>query len=314
MCCALLICAAPRATRAQEASNAAPASETTPTEHLVHVQVALSACPDAAQLQAALQPLLGEQARLQVSPEPAATGVRSIAVQDEGARYRIAVGDKRRDVEDPARDCAERARVAAVFIALNVQSDDKTPPAPPPPPAPPTTAPEPALRLALRVYGGIAGAPGDPIAAAAGLGASLERGAWRVTLDAMWLGTQQRQLARSDGLVSQLRLTRVPWTIGVAHHLSFGAVRLGPSLGLALDVLQLRGEQVTRPQVETRVNLGAIAALDLRVLLGGGARLLAQGSITGFPRAYRVAIDPLGTLARTPRLWLGASLGVEWAL
>jgi hypothetical protein len=40
------------------------------------------------------------------------------AVEDLGPRYRVAVGEHGKIYADPARDCVERARVAAAFIAL----------------------------------------------------------------------------------------------------------------------------------------------------------------------------------------------------
>ncbi|HOU93139.1 MAG TPA: hypothetical protein PLU22_18935, partial [Polyangiaceae bacterium] len=79
-------------------------------------------CPSAAEVGAALEPLLDEPARSQLAAAPA----ERLRVVDHGDRYRIEVGTTVREVADPERDCAERARISAVFIAMNLA----LPPAP----------------------------------------------------------------------------------------------------------------------------------------------------------------------------------------
>jgi hypothetical protein len=63
-------------------------------------------------------------------------------VQDFGDRYAVTVKGRRRDYHDEPRDCAKRAHVAAVFIALTLAPPDiPLPEQPEPAPPPRATAP-----------------------------------------------------------------------------------------------------------------------------------------------------------------------------
>ena len=85
----------------------------------LHVEVPGGSCPNARQVEAALAPVLERNVTLVV--EPSGPETRRARVLDRGARYVIEIDGARREVEDPQRDCVERARVASVFIALNMQ-------------------------------------------------------------------------------------------------------------------------------------------------------------------------------------------------
>jgi hypothetical protein len=76
----------------------------------------------------------------------------------------------------------------------------------------------------------------------------------------------------------------------------------------------MRGLSLERPQTELRVNPGLALAADFGLRLSSRVvvRLRAHG--TGFARAYDLRVEPLGRQARTPRLWLGASLGLDLRL
>src|SRR5215831_2357586 len=72
----------------------------------------VGACPDVA----SMRHLLGKL----VSADEA-RGV-SISVQDQGPHYRIVVREKVMTLDDPARDCAARARQAAAVVANELRS------------------------------------------------------------------------------------------------------------------------------------------------------------------------------------------------
>ena len=116
----------------QAASGDAPAAVETP---------APPPCPDADAVWAAAVNLLGSGRR----PTPAVRA--TLAVEDLGARYRVSIAGHSREVTDDAHDCARRAQVAAVFVALTLappevplQSEAPSPPPPPPPPRSPPPA------------------------------------------------------------------------------------------------------------------------------------------------------------------------------
>src|SRR5437660_611079 len=69
-------------------------------------------CPEREALLGALRPVLGEEALRSTS------GVSRVS--DLGDRFEVIALGQTRQYADPARDCAERARVAAVFITLAV--------------------------------------------------------------------------------------------------------------------------------------------------------------------------------------------------
>src|SRR5664279_1629553 len=122
-------CACPRA---------AIASESIPSE----------TCPSREAIDAAVTALLGKTL---VSSED----MKLVDVMDLGERYVITVKGRTREYSDELRDCAKRARVAAVFVALTLAPPDiasteappqsefqaaEPPPAPPASPAPAATA------------------------------------------------------------------------------------------------------------------------------------------------------------------------------
>src|SRR4051794_848353 len=96
-------------TVATETTRAAPVEAA--RQDSIPVDV-VGACPDADALERALAGIL--------SAEEAA-GV-SIAVQDQGAHYRIVVREEATTLDDPGRACAARARQAAVVIAADLRS------------------------------------------------------------------------------------------------------------------------------------------------------------------------------------------------
>jgi len=292
----------------------------------VRVQVEADACPSAALLEQKLAPLLPGVTLAFAAPSSSPSSsppspAQSVSVSDLGERYAIEVAGLSREVQDPARDCVERARVAAVFIALNLAQKPEPEPAPQPappaesaPPPEPTDEPQepPGLQLGLRVFGdGAYALAPERGALGGGLGAWLGHGAWRVALDVGVLSPVRVSFAPADGAVSVLRL---PVVASAGFRLRVGRLELGPSVGLALDVLHLRGVEVLRPQSQLRFDPGlsvaAEAGLRLAPALVVGLRVHAEA----LARAYALRVDPLGPLAHTPRLWLGASLGLDWQL
>ena len=94
-----------------------------------------SACPRPQEVLAALRTLIPAD---RLDRRLTASGGAPFVVQliDLGIRYRIVAAGSMREYRDEARDCAYRARVAAVFVALTL--DPGAPP--PPPPAAPSSS------------------------------------------------------------------------------------------------------------------------------------------------------------------------------
>src|SRR5436190_5216433 len=135
-------------------------SQPAPSEGLV-IETA-GQCPAREAVVAALLPVLGEEAMR--------TTAGATRVSDLGDRFEVTVLGQTRQYPDATRDCAERARVAAVFIALAVRPPVFAPPSPPSPPAvvrsvapppPPAEPPAPAAWRSVAVGARFDGGPGD---------------------------------------------------------------------------------------------------------------------------------------------------------
>jgi hypothetical protein len=284
----------------------------------LHIEVAAGACPDAGQLGQALTPVLEPSVTLVF--EATASTTRSARVTDEGQAYAIEIDGERREVADTRRDCVERARVAAVSIALNMQAARPEPPKEPEPepepqepeepeePEPPPLAP--GFGAALFALGEHATDVGRT---AFGAGASLfYAGApFRFELSAAVLAPIALALTPRDDVRGRVDLMRVPLGLTASYLLRVGAFELGPLLGLALDVLHMKGQGVARPQTELRLSAGVVLGASVHLWISRHIGLFLQAQMRAFPRAYRLAVEPTGALGQTPRVWLGAQLGAE---
>lgn len=285
----------------------------------VHVELDPDACPGAALLRQKLQPLLGDDVELVIESAPAGdAGSARASVRDFGAAYAVEVGELRREVGDGARDCVERARVAAVFIALNVKpppAAEEPPPEPsePEPPEPEPAADEQRTRWGVRLSGEAAYAVAiDRSAFGASAALWLGLGALRLDAGVGGLSPAQVELDARAGVQGSVALMRIPLTASASYLWRAGPLAFGPALGLAVDLLRLRGEGVERPQTELRVNPGGFAAADAHLRLTPALSTVLRVALAAFPRAYDLSVDPEGRFARTPRLWLSASLGIAW--
>lgn len=295
------------------------ASAQTP-QHL-GLQVA-RACPSREQVASELEPLLQGYALAEAAPDVVAS------VEDLGESYRIGVGRAAREVRDPARKCLERARVAAVFLALNLPSQEvatsSAPPLPPPraqtrsrdeglvPDHPATPARE-AHAVELRPFVLAEAASGAGVASTGvGVGASLRLGAVAVSLlGALTTPTTPYQ---ATGQPPRFELQRVPLSLLVGWETTLSMLGLGVEAGPAVDVLRFDGKAVPNPERALRANLGVRFNAVVRVR--ASRRLAAEllPVISWFPRTYLVQVEPSNLLAETPRFWLGVTLGLNYQI
>jgi hypothetical protein len=276
-----------------------------------------SSCPTAALVRAQLSPLLRDYELSAESPSHTAQ------VEDLGESYSVRIGSAWRKIRDPERDCLERARVAAVFLALNL-------PTPATQPAlvasPPTSTPSEdtgeapvgavadegrSFAAALRLLALAETAPGaGVVTTGAGAGVTLPLGPLAFSLLATV--TTPTRPYQVDSQPRQFELWRVPLAALLHLGRDFGGLGLGIESGLALDILRFRGESVPNPDTLVRVNPGwrVNGMLSWRADRRLGAFLLPE--ISFFPRTYVVRVEPTSVLAETPRWWIGLSLGLEY--
>lgn len=238
-------------------------------------------------------------------------------VEDLGESYRVSVAGASREVRDPARQCLERARVAAVFFMLNLP--DSVPAAepptpvetPPPQPGPDVPPPRATRALELRPFADAEAAWGAGVASTGiGLGASLRLGSVAITLlGAMTTSTTPYQ---PNGAPPRFELRRWPFAALLGWEASLGMLGLGAEVGPALDVLSFDGKVVPNPDGAVRLNPGVRfnAVLRVRAHRHLAAELLPV--ISWFPRTYLVRVEPSQFLAETPRFWLGVALGLNY--
>lgn len=90
-----------------------------------------------------------------------------------------------------------------------------------------------------------------------------------------------------------------------------GRWRVVAEVGPALDLWRFRG-RAPESQVQWRAMLGGVAKLSVGYFGWGGAGPWVSLLVSGFPRAHRFVVEPLGEVGQTRRLWLGARIGAAW--
>jgi hypothetical protein len=295
---------------------------------------ATGACPGADAVRAALLPLAG-----QVGPQPAGMAAH---VTDLGSRFQIAAAGQSGLFIDAGRDCAERARVAAVFIALalnppTLQARAPVPPAAAPAPASgaaavaapaavrdgadlaramaPVATPPPSRRwFALAVVARLDGASTDGAGAVdVGGGPEVRAAAGRGAFGAAAGASLLSPTTKAFGSVP-VRERRFPFSLSAtARHALPARLAIAGDLGVALVPFTLQGQQLGAPAPATRLDVGAHVAVALRLPpVWGWVAPVFDVHADYFPRTYELSVNPLGTIGSSSHLWLGASLGLSF--
>jgi len=290
-----------------------------PALALPPAEIAVSArgeCPAAERVQRQLAPLLVET-RVHAGSEGSA---EQVWVADEGRGFRVKVRDVERAIDNPARDCEERARIAAVLVALVVDpplsAGDSTAaePAPRPrsaavPAPPPARLPPAELRWASMAgaTAALAPAPDGPRTWGVGpvLRALMGQAAWDVSLSAAFLSPVTLDLETGG-----VRLTRFPLDLSASWIFGVAGARGVVGAGVAGDLLHLTGTGVSQAQSSLRFDVGLRSHAGFRFRFG--AEVWGVGEISGtfFPRPYEFEVPPNGVVGHTPAVWLAATLGV----
>jgi hypothetical protein len=282
-----------------------------------------TACPTPAQVVAVLRRLLP---RTKVIAETGSAAPADAAITDEGTQYRVTIAGQERFFVDGARQCAERARHAAVFVALVLDPPLVPGPAEPTPAAPPTPPPSPppserpaavsppptlgALDFTLGTVLQVAPAAGDRrTTVAAGvmawarakrgfhlaLGTGVLRGAFQfddIAADAWWVPIH---------LAAGITYETEPWEVGA---------EVGPSA----TILSVRGRELEQAESQVRVEWGGRASAFSRFWFSKNFALYLAGEALVRPSTYALLIQPQGPIGFTPGLWLGGSAGLSCRL
>ncbi|HSS37243.1 MAG TPA: hypothetical protein VLT58_00595 [Polyangia bacterium] len=178
----------------------------------------------------------------------------SVQITDLGDGFEVTVGREVQRYADPARDCTERARVAAVFVAL-VLSPPAAPaprptapiaiaPLPPPVPAPP--APD-AFRAGVAARFDAAAGGGQAATGGAAIG-----GEARLSVGRHALGIQATAavLTATESVLKDVRVReqRFPCSLAATLRRRAGQhVELAGAAGVSLTPFTLRGQGLMSP-------------------------------------------------------------------
>jgi len=319
-----------------EAAN--PASGDSPAEppgEAVHPGiVGPSTCPQPAAVWAELRTLMPLDRLDALFGQQGSGGRARVEIFDLGIPYRIVAAGRVREYRDEARDCAARARVAAVFVALAIDlAEASTAKAaapdvarPLPPPAAPlpvsaasaqaaaSAAPEAvvgraaAVRLQLGATVDASTDSGNRVAEPGlALRVSVGRGRWTFAGGASALLPVDVEVG---GV--RLRQYRAPADAGARLVLS-GARRLEPyvELGVGATVISERGVELASAQTRTTVELGVRGAFG--VSLETASRFAPFFAIHAqvIPAPPTIFALPRRDVGRTPLLWLGLTAGAS---
>jgi len=280
-----------------------------------------SRCPTPAAVWQKLVPLVPGDVlvdRLRVAGGPAPP----IQVIDLGTSFLVTAGHRVREYPEPARDCGERARFAALFIAIATGADPASVGAAAVPPArpeavtavaaPPGDGPrQPRLRLDVGASaaatlggGGATIAPGLAVRSGFGAGRLVPVAALAV-------------VGPADGNAGGVDIREWQGTADLDLRSAFrsiGAFRAYVELGAVLEVISDRPTNLAAAQSQLSYAVGPRAAVG--VLMGTHARmspfLLVHGA--WFPRAPERFALPAGDLGRAAPWNIGATGGVSWGL
>ena len=251
----------------------------------------------------------------------------SIHIEDLGPTFRISVLDKIREYREEARECAYRAKVAALFAALIIdpaallnsalceRPPCLTAPAPAPPArvetkALPALPPRPLVRIEISPTLVTGLGAEDPAAHWGGvLRLALGRGRIVPILGAVALWPADTSIGGVH-----LRQWRLPVDIGLRATLWGSWIDFYGELGLAFALLSERALDLAAARSQTGVELGGRVGVGARLARRAGLTPFASLQAEFLPDPPSVFALPRGVAGRTPYVWMGACVGASWGL
>jgi hypothetical protein len=287
----------------------------------LHVGGPNAVCPTPKQVATLLERML---VRTKITADSRPPGAVEATVSDHGAHFRVTVAGQERSFDDAARQCAERARHAAVFLAL-VLDPLMTADLAPEPPA--------------------VGAPPAPqLDSARPSGERRRQGLqWEMTLGGVMLvapAAERRRTALAEGIAVFARAKRgfhLALGAGVLHgSLQFDAANadawwapidvaagfstrasvweVGAELGPNASILFIAGENLKQAERQVRVEVGGRVSLWSRFWVTQQFAVFLATETVVRPFPYILDIDPRGGIGQMPAIWLGASAGLAASL
>ncbi|HEY4185342.1 MAG TPA: hypothetical protein VGP07_09750 [Polyangia bacterium] len=230
---------------------------------------------------------------------------------DLGLSYRILAAGQMREYRDERRDCASRARVAAVFVALSIDPAETSPVSPPSArPAPPVAvagnAPLSVARidLGVTVQGGFG--TNDRVT---DVGGELRCSGGR-----RWFGPAGgiTVMLPVDTTVGGLRLRqwRLPVDVGLRVRVPGTRLERYLEVGLSAALLSERALALVDSRSRTALEVGLRVGMGIHA---ANARFAPFASLSAelVPHPPSVFALPVGTAGHTPSVWIGATAGLS---
>lgn len=256
----------------------------------------------------------------------------SIQIEDLGAMFRISVLGKVREYREEARECAYRAKVAALFAALIIDPRalvsaglcERPPCSPPPEPTPPAR-----IEAKAEAPAPPPAPPSQPLVRLE-LSPTVMTGLGATELSTNWGGVLRVALGRglvvpllgagtlwpANTSVGDLRLRqwRLPVDLGIRATLPGSWIDLYGELGLAFALLSERALDLATAKTQTGLELGGRVSLGARLARRAGLAPFISLQVEFLPDPPRVFALPEGAAGRTPYVWMGACLGASWGM
>ena len=286
--------------------------ETGPTPASVPAAIAATTaagCPTREAVAAALFPAVSH---LRPGRDPLPPDFRIV---DLGDAFEITAGGQAQRYADAPRDCLERARVAAVFVALAVNPPSILSPPPPPAPAaqmPPTPVLERSwlsVGVAARIDDALGG--GSATAGGTTAGGELEVA---VGGGAFGLAATAGVVTSTESTIDAVRVGqhRFPCSLSATVRRRASArLELRGELGASLTPFTLHGQGLETTLPVTRFDAGPRAAVELRFPMRPLVPFVGLHA-EYFPRTYEISVAPLGDIGATAPFQIGLSLGVAF--
>ena len=271
------------------------------------------ACPTAGEVATVLERLL---VRTKVAPSAGSPGAGDASISDEGPYYRVRIAGHERSFVDAARQCQERARHAAVFVALILD-----PPMVPEPPLPASSpAPPPAEQLPQPPRGeratplDLTFTPVFQVAPAS----SNRRTAVTGGVAVRARSKNRLNLSLSGGLLyGALHFGEVdaaawwiPIDLAVGVSSRSGQWEIATEIGPNASVLSIIAENLPQARRQTRLELGGRVSTSTRFWLNEKAAVFLSADMIARPSPYTLRIEGEGDIGTTPAVWLGGAIGL----
>jgi len=220
-------------------------------------------------------------------------------------RYRVVAGTAERDFVDPEMRCDERARNAAVFVALVLEPPFVEPPVVEPPVRVVATAPEPRRwGLGVEIAGLVDVA--DRLAMPGG------------QLDVVVGGERFAAIAGAELLPStdwmlggvRAELRRIPIYAGARGVLRHGDLAGWAEVALATTIQVTRGLDTSASVTETRLSLGGRLGVGVSYRAWDHAIPFLAVHAELIPETYDLTWPGAGVVGTMPHVWVGAVAGV----